>query len=502
MIEELLDHVDGHSLDLEQRKVVLDESDSLLVVASAGSGKTLTILGKIRYLVEVKKVKPEEILCLSFTNDTVSNLKNKLWENYHYDVPIYTFHKLSLEILKDDSFHITHSDYLSYTTYEFFEGIILAYPKLIRYILLYFHKNPFSLRGYDSLKSEFEFQKFIRELVSIMNRMKAEGISKEQLLMKKSFFWKERFLKKLLYVLCQEYELELSSQNFIDFDDMILLATKKVKSMSSLNYRYILIDEYQDTSNTRFSFVHAIQERTGAKIMAVGDDFQSIYRFSGCNLDLFIKFSDYFHGAKLLKLERTYRNSQELIDIAGEFILKNKNQLKKELKSFKRENSPIQIVWYHNEKTAFINLIEELYREGRRKIMILGRNNKDIFFVLSQDFIYQNGTITWIKHPDLCLYYKTIHRSKGLEEETVVIIHLENIENGLPNLRKEARIVSSLFPIYDFYPYSEERRLFYVGLTRTKKDVYLLASKKNPSIFVLELQKIIRKKEKASFSLF
>ena len=496
MIDELLDYVDGHSLDIEQREVVLDESDSLLVVASAGSGKTLTILGKIRYLVEVKKLKPEEILCLSFTNDTVSNLKNKLWENYHYEVPVYTFHKLSLEILKDVSFSIAPSDYLNYTTCEFFEGVILAYPKLIRWLLLYFHKNPFSLKKYDSLKKEFEFQGFIRELISIMGRMKVEGIPKEQLFTKKPLFWKERFLRKLLYVLCQEYEIELSSQNFIDFDDMILLATNKVKSMSTFNYRYILIDEYQDTSNIRFSFVHAIQERTGAKIMAVGDDFQSIYRFSGCNLDLFIKFSDYFQNAKLLKLENTYRNSQELINIAGKFILKNKNQLRKRLKSSKREDFPIQIVWYQNEKVTFSTLIEKLYNEGRRRIMILGRNNKDIYHALSQDFMNQNGIITCQKYPDLYLYYKTIHRSKGLEEDTVIIIHLENIENGLPNLRKELRIVSSLFPIHDFYPYSEERRLFYVGLTRTKKDVYLLTSKKNPSIFVLELQKIMKQKGK------
>jgi len=496
MEEELLNDIDGHSLDLEQRKVVFDESDSLLVLASAGSGKTLTILGKIRYLIEIKKIKPEEILCLSFTNDTVSNLKNKLWDNYHYEIPVYTFHKLSLEILKNDAYSIAPSDYLSYTTHEYFEGIIFAYPKLIRWILVYFHRNPFSLKNYDLLKKKFEFQGFVQELVSIMGRMKTEGISKEHLIMKKTFFWKERFLRKLLYVLFLEYERELYSQNLIDFDDMISLATNKVKNETSLKYRYILIDEYQDTSNIRFSLVKEIRNQTGAKLMVVGDDFQSIYRFSGCNLDLFIKFSDYFEDAKLLKLENTYRNSQELIDIAGTFVLKNKNQLRKKLKSSKSENNPIKIVYYQNEKDAFLTLIDKLYREGRRKIMILGRNNRDVYFILSSCFTYQNGLIVWKRHSDLYLYYKTIHRSKGLEEETVIMIHLENVENGLPNLRKEPRIVSSLFPIHDFYPYSEERRLFYVALTRTKKDVYLLASRENPSIFVLELQKIMNQKKK------
>ncbi len=494
MEQDILNNIEGVSLDFEQRQVVMDHSDSLLVVASAGSGKTLTIIGKIRYLIEVQKIRPEEILCLSFTNDTVTSLKRKLKEHYSYNVPVFTFHKLSLEILKEDSFSIAPSDYLSYTIHEYFFGVIEAYPKLIRYLLLYFHKNPFSLKNYENLKKEERFEEFILELVSTISRMKAEKLSKEELFLSSRSFLKEKFFRKLLYLLLNEYEIELQSQGLIDFDDMINLAYQKVKLGKIKKYQYILIDEYQDTSNIRFSLVQAIKEKTEAKLMVVGDDFQSIYRFSGCRIELFTNFSNYFKEARTLKLENTYRNSQELIDIAGSFILKNKKQLRKNLKSKKRLENPIRIIWYENEKDTFLHLLEKLFQEGKRNIMILGRNNKDIDWILSNEFHYQNGTLTWNSHPEMNLYYKTAHRSKGLEEEIVIMIHLEHTKNGFPNLRKESKIQRNLFPKEDTYLYSEERRLFYVALTRTKNEVYLLTSKKRPSIFVLELKNMIKKK--------
>jgi len=493
MEEDILNDVEGYPLDFEQKQVVMDSSDSLLVIASAGSGKTLTIIGKIRYLVEIQKVNPEEILCLSFTNDTVTSLKRKLKEHYNYNVSVFTFHKLSLEILKEESFSIAPSDYLSYATHEYFLGVIETYPKLMRYLLLYFRKNPFSLKNYQKLTKEAQFEEFILELISTISRMKAEKLSKEELFSLRIFSLKEKFFRKLLFLLLNEYEMELKSQGLIDFDDMIDLAYQKVKLGYIKKYRYILIDEYQDTSNIRFSLIQAIKEQTGAKLMVVGDDFQSIYRFSGCRLELFTNFSKYFPDAHTLKLENTYRNSQELIDIAGGFVLKNRKQLRKNLKSNKRLVNPIRIIWYQEEKKEFFRLISGLFHEGKRNIMILGRNNQDIEKVLSNEFHYQNGVLSWKSHPEINLYYKTVHRSKGLEEEVVIVIHLEHTKNGFPNLKKESRIVRKLFPQEDTYLYSEERRLFYVALTRTKNEVYLLTSKNRPSVFVLELKNMMKR---------
>ena len=110
----------------------------------------------------------------------------------------------------------------------------------------------------------------------------------------------------------------------VDFDDMILLATDKIKDID-LPYRFIIIDEFQDTSIVRLNLIKSIIEKYNANIFVVGDDWQSIYRFSGCNLDIFLNFEDYFEKSKIFALNRTYRNSQELIDLSANFILKIKN---------------------------------------------------------------------------------------------------------------------------------------------------------------------------------
>ena len=120
--KELLDNVNGYSLDKKQRLAVIDSSDSALLLAGAGSGKTLTIVGKIRYLIEMLKIKKEDILCISFTNDSVNSLKNALLKNYNYDIDVFTFHKLALNILKDNKniVNIASSDELDYIITEYF----------------------------------------------------------------------------------------------------------------------------------------------------------------------------------------------------------------------------------------------------------------------------------------------------------------------------------------------------------------------------------------------
>ena len=137
---------------------------------------------------------------------------------------------------------------------------------------------------------------------------------------------------KLFLNICEdcylEYEKYLKENNSVDFQDMINESAKILKETKQLNkklnFKYIIVDEYQDISKQRFDLVKTLHEVTSAKIMAVGDDWQSIYAFSGSDINLFTKFKDIMGYAKLLKIVKTYRNSQEVIDIAGNFVQKNK----------------------------------------------------------------------------------------------------------------------------------------------------------------------------------
>ena len=255
-------------------------------------------------------------------------------------------------------------------------------------------------------------------------------------------------------------------------------------------YKYIIIDEYQDTSYVKFNLIKNILEKTNAHLLVVGDDFQSIYRFTGCNLDIFINFKKYFKDSKIMKIENTYRNSLELIKITSKFILKNKKQIKKNLHSNKHLNKPIKYIYYNNKKEIFKKLILDIYDKNKNEIMILGRNNKDIISVIDSDFILNNDNLIYLKNKDIKMKYYTVHKSKGLESDNVIIINMENKLLGFPSQIEDDKILRFVLNKTDYYPYEEERRLFYVALTRTKNEVYLLIPVNKKSVFVDEIKKI------------
>ncbi len=496
----------GFYLDQEQEAIVFNKSKYLLVVAGAGSGKTLTILGKIYDLLKYQNIRSEEILCISFTKKAATSLKEKIQKEFSINMPVYTFHKLSLEILKENQqyFEIAEPELLEHITMEFFRETILQDSKQIFIFFTYFH-----YRVKKEIKEEYlcfyqEHRKEIHLLEKLIitflhlfkcNHHTLEDFSIFSKKIKRTFSYRTYQKEKSFLILALNiyliYQKYLKENQEIDFDDMILKATSILKETGHIKkYRYVIIDEYQDTSLIRFQLVKTILEKTDANLMVVGDDFQSIYRFTGCELSLFLNFKHYFPTAKVMKIQNTYRNSQELIQIAGDFVMKNKKQIPKKLHSHKSLKNPIQIVYYDQILDVFEKLVVDVYEKTQKPILILGRNNQDIYSVCNQNFqIDQNGKICYLKNINIKLSYLTVHKSKGLEEENVILIHLKNELLGFPNQISDEKILRLVSIQSESYPYSEERRLFYVALTRTKNKVYLLVPKKNPSIFVKEIKK-------------
>lgn len=457
-------------MDKEQRKAVIIDECANLIVAGAGSGKSLTMVGKIRYLIERKNIKEDEILCISFTRDASENLEKNIRKNYNYNIKVYTFHKLALEFLKNEKYSIVPDDLLRYIIDEYFYFIMhdSSIKLKIKKIL-----NKIDTQYKTILKSK-ELENLKRLIITFINLFKTNNYSLE-------YFLKIKGNKDILRIIIDIYilyEEELKSTNKIDFNDMIILATKYIKENEIKKYKYIIVDEYQDTSYIRYLFLKEIINKTRAKIICVGDDYQSIYRFNGCNLNMFLNFKKYFGYTKVLKINNTYRNSQELINVAGKFIMKNKRQLYKKLRSNKSIDKPIKIMYGDNLKKLLDKVL--IYHKN---ILILGRNNFDInrYFKINEHnhIQYKEGNIR----------YLTIHSSKGLEEECVIIINLKDDVLGMPNKMIDYKVLKYVNNNKDIYPYEEERRLFYVALTRTKSDVFLLVDKKNPSIFVKELIK-------------
>ena len=497
-----MEKICGYHLDNQQQAIVLDESKYLLVVAGAGSGKTFTILGKINYLIKYKNILPEEILCVSFTRESANSLKAKIKCEFGIDMPVYTFHKLSLEILSSGGidYSISDSNLLDDIVDSFFRTTILKSKLHMKLVLRYFNVgyeknieakyNNYYKRHSDNF---IVLGNLIKSFIRLFkcNNYKIEDYITFSKLIRRTIFYKNYRCEKTLLILILNiyliYENYLKDNNEIDFDDMIIKASKYVEEKGiAKSFKYIIIDEYQDTSYIRFKLIDNIINKTNASLMVVGDDFQSIYSFTGCDISLFINFKDYFNGANIMKIENTYRNSQELISAAGSFVMKNPHQIKKNLISKKSIKRPIKVVYCNNLKKAFSKLIIDI--KNNSSILVLGRNNKDINLVLGDEFkILDDGTIKCLNNSDIKVRYLTVHKSKGLEADNVIIINLEDSYLGFPSKLKDDRLLRLVSKESDKFSHSEERRLFYVALTRTKNNVYLLVNKHKSSIFVKEL---------------
>jgi len=289
-----------------------------------------------------------------------------------------------------------------------------------------------------------------------------------------------------------------------DYSDMIYYAYQYIETIGNnnkLNFEYLIIDEYQDISNERYILTKKIADRNQAKVVAVGDDWQSIYSFSGSIVHYTYNFEQYFKGAKTFKITKTYRNSQSLIDYSGTFIMKNPAQIKKDLISDKEIKNPIRFVGFEFEEEYEVlkKLILHIHSQHPdHNIMILSRTNKMIEKCY-EDPSFKDGVdtkIEFVGYEDIDIDGMSIHKSKGLTSDEVIVIGLNE---KFPSPEHRLFWLESLFkmpPPKEPIPFAEERRVFYVALTRTKNYCYLLVNK-DPNLrspFINEMISIIQEK--------
>lgn len=438
----------------EEQEAAIKYLDDTLLIAGAGTGKTTTIINKIDYLINKRIFNEKEILVISFTNESVNDLKKKCLHN----LDVLTFHKLAINIINDHNLKLCNPYLLDYIIDEYFN----SYAK-------YNVKTKLIIRRLLLETTYYNLKEFIKCFINLYKSNFAEIKNLGNLYFKEHFINKD-YLKIILdiYVI---YLRELESSGKLDFNDLITYATKLINNKKrKVIYKYIIIDEFQDTSLIRLNLILAIKNKNNAKTFFVGDDYQSIYRFSGCNLNIFLQIDKYISNIKIMKLKHNYRNNTETINVANDFIMKNKLQLQKETICHKNIDKPIKIIYYV-DKTKVINKLLNLVTGN---ILIMGRNNKD-----KDDFN--------VKESD-DVKFLTIHRAKGLEFDNVILINLENKTMGFPSKILNHDLINRLFAS-DFFPYEEERRLMYVALTRSKNNTYLLVPKYNSSVFIKELKK-------------
>lgn len=369
-----------------------------------------------------------------------------------------------------------------------------------------------------------EENRYVRKLINLICRFisnfKVNGYNAEEF--NRMYHSTQNVRSRLFLEICHdcylEYDRWLKENKAVDFEDMINESARllrEVKEMKQkLSFKYIIVDEYQDISRQRFDLTKALSEVTDAKIIAVGDDWQSIYAFSGSDITLFTKFSEKMGYAKMLKIVKTYRNSQEVIDIAGNFIQKNSEQIRKRLLSPKNITDPVIIYTYdstakgrkgdrrsgsnyavaHAVETALTQLIMYKKQEGRLPgtILLLGRYAFDGDHLEKSglfEFVRGGSKIKSVKYPKLDITFMTAHSSKGLGYDDVIIVNGKNETYGFPSKIEDDPVLAFVIKGDRSIDYAEERRLFYVAMTRTKNRVFFVAPEQNPSEFLLELKR-------------
>ena len=332
---------------------------------------------------------------------------------------------------------------------------------------------------------------FIRLVVTFVTLIKSSCKSVDEVLRQTKNAGDERstfIIKNIFQPVYKRYIEELANINQIDFTDAILQATDICRSSHPVKYDYIIVDEFQDISVDRYNFLKVLREgNPPPKLYCVGDDWQSIYRFSGSDMALFNQFSDYFGQTEINKIETTYRFGEPLVSLSSQFIQRNEAQIKKNIHPFNPQvKTELQFCDY--ERRDYCNVIGQLVASIPldKSVFLLGRYSFDDYYL---SFMYKSvkeGNRFFYIIGDRKIEFLTVHKSKGLEADYVIILQCNKDTYGFPSLVSDDPVLNYVLTKSDQYPYGEERRLFYVAITRAKVKTYILYDRRYPSVFVDE----------------
>ncbi len=492
------------TLDFYQQKAAYQNELYSIIIAGAGTGKTFTLIGRIEYLVKQRHLKPEEIVVISYTKETVLEFKEKLKKHLGFSVNVFTFHKFAITILETLSypFSLFQDDDFEFLVQEFLYSYCEQNSSLKKIVLSYFSFfGKYGFGSYHKLMDHNDLLNLQKHLIQFIHLWKAKGFEDFQLqeLIQKSYGKTKSFFR-LVYLLLDVYSHEKNSQCLLDFDDLIIMATKQLNELTTFPYQHILIDEFQDSSYLRIQFLKEIVNHFSISFTVVGDDCQSIYGFSGTENNCFSTLKNIFPSVCTFYLKYTYRNSQELIQIANHFVLKNPIQLKKDIISSISLEKPIEILYYLHTRKIFDMLKYIFCKETSTNILFLGRNSFDWKYYFKENEIHWNNKkeFTLAHFPNQIFSFLTVHQSKGLEADVIILLHLENSIYGFPNQTPLLKPFQKIMP-KEKMKYEEERRLFYVALTRTKKRIYLITPYFKSSKFVKEIYLDNKNKIKVTF---
>ncbi|MGR6092244.1 UvrD-helicase domain-containing protein [Brevibacterium sp. CSND-B09] len=326
-------------------------------------------------------------------------------------------------------------------------------------------------------------RKMVELVRSFLVHVKGNKLSLEQLKRRAGNGIRERLFLKLFDTIAVEWDRRLKSEGKIDFEDMLNLATDHIEAGRWQSpYRLVMVDEMQDTSASRAALVRSLLKSSGTYLYAVGDDWQSINRFAGSDLGVMTRFDDWFGQSTTIWLSRTFRSPQSLCDVAGDFVTKNPAQIVKQVSSSADDaDESILAVSVRDRDQYDPTLRQYLYSldadcDRRTSVLVLGRYN----YLRDNAEGSLNGN-----YSNLEIEFSTVHAAKGKEADYIVVLGLERF--GFPSAIEDDPLLQLAVVARDPYPFAEDRRLFYVALTRARRSALLMTVSGRESPFLLEL---------------
>jgi DNA helicase-4 len=304
---------------------------------------------------------------------------------------------------------------------------------------------------------------------------------------------------ELLQPILKTYQATLLSRDEIDFEDMITKALTYIETgQFSSPWSYIMVDEFQDISEPRARLVKALRDNhKGSSVFAVGDDWQAIYRFSGADVSLTTGFEKYFGPTTQTELDQTFRFNNRIGQVATDFVSKNPSQINKTVHSNKQVATPaVSILRKNSDSCSYQGekIIDEIANGAIDEVLNAISNEVNqpvtVYLLARFWFLLPNKTTVSslrLKYPMLNIKTLSFHASKGKEADYVVIIGLKKGKHGFPSRKVTAPILEAFLAKEEKFKNAEERRLFYVGLTRAKDRVYIITDMNDTSDFVKEL---------------
>jgi DNA helicase IV len=340
-----------------------------------------------------------------------------------------------------------------------------------------------------------DVKKFLTQVIRITDMIKVENLSTETVLnnAKRDQHERVRSFYELAIPIVEKYITYCTDKSYLDFNDLISRTTSLFKNQADIankyksKFQYILVDEFQDVNNLQVDLIK-LMLTDDTQLFCVGDDWQSIYGFRGSNVSYIIDFENHFKNARVVKFNLNYRSTQHIVGASNEVIKHNKFKVDKDIHSSKKSEHKIVVFAGNTEEENIQFAIEEV-----RKFQEEGVTSEDILFLYRRSKMFSNwldqnkSYYHRLKKEGIKVQAKTIHAAKGLEAKVVFIIGLTEGDGGFPDIWLEDRIFQTIKKANHDLLLEEERRLFYVAMTRAKEKLFLITEKGNESSFLKEI---------------